>query len=294
MATHSAPQQHHGRRMRAADSSPHTRRTPYTPSPLDDSTPRPIGVDPAQTGSFSVLKHGKGAHITTRNNAQQVRQAHELQGRPHKQRMTGVTRRRVPSHPGIASHPRVPSRPRTASHPRVPSHQAQIQSMNPQSRKKVYALLAVLVLVVVVLSFLGLRAVLAPPADTEKPAQQTQAAVGETLEHDGAAYALREQPDGTYALTYLAHNAENEQVLCSISGKPVGLFFFEGSLIMPENTDKGWNVMAYMRGVNSDAVPVQADGKAAAGDGNLSTATLEGSTLVLTTKEGATTKLDLS
>lgn len=235
------------------------------PSPLDDDSPRPISVDPTQTGSFSLLGKGQGARITNRDNAELARQA---------QTQTPLSSRRRLSR---------------SARPKVKSHQTKTHGDH-----KLYILLGVLAAIVILLAVVLLRAAFAPNPAAKKNVQQTQAAVGETLKHDGAAYALREQADGSYALTYLAKGADAEQTLCTLSGQPIGLYFFDGSLIIPENTKAGWDVLAYMRGVNTEPVPVTADKKPVGGKGSLVSAELNDSTLTVSTKDGTTTKVELS
>lgn len=80
----------------------------------------------------------------------------------------------------------------------------------------------------------------------------------------------------------------------NLEGTPTGLVLYNGSLVVPENRDGGWDVVSYM--IADGSVPAYvmgADGNAAGGSGDIQSATLDGSALKVTDSTGATTSVAL-
>ena len=85
------------------------------------------------------------------------------------------------------------------------------------------------------------------------------------------------QDGGTYSVT------RDGAVVFNLEGTPTGLVLYNGSLVVPENRDGGWDVVSYM--IADGSVPAYvmgAGGNAAGGSGDIQSATLDGSALKVT------------
>jgi len=230
--------------------------------PLDADAPRPIGVDPSETGSFTRLGSGEGARLTTRDNATEAREAAVI-SREH------VGDRRL----------------RKASRPQVASHQTKTKG-----NRRLFIGLGIAVVVVIALGFFLLHGILnAVDKQPEKPSQveQTQVPTDQPITYNDATYRIAQQEDGTYALTK-AYGDGEATALFALSGTPVQLVLCNGAIILPENLDGTWDVIAYTLGDGS--VPVQVadkDGNPVSGDGSITSVVLEGTVLHITADSGS-------
>ena len=230
--------------------------------PLDADAPRPIGVDPSETGSFTRLGSGEGARLTTRDNATEAREAAVI-SREH------VGDRRL----------------RKASRPQVASHQTKTKG-----NRRLFVGLGIAVVVVIALGFFLLHGILNTiDKQPEKPSQveQTQVPTDQPITYNDATYRIAQQDDGTYALTR-AYGDGEATALFTLSGTPVQLVLCNGAIILPENLDGTWDVIAYTLGDGS--VPVQVadkDGNPVSGEGSITSVALEGTVLHVTADSGS-------
>lgn len=130
----------------------------------------------------------------------------------------------------------------------------------------------------------------AEPTQAEQIAseqQQVEVSVGESVTFQGQSFSIS-QDGGTYSVT------RDGAVVFNLEGTPTGLVLYNGSLVVPENRDGGWDVVSYM--IADGSVPAYvmgADGNAAGGSGDIQSATLDGSALKVTDSTGATTSVAL-
>ena len=169
-----------GAHFASAGSAPHG----FTPSaePPDQSddlfesgsAPRPIGVDPAETGSFEKLPSGTGVIMTNRDNADQAADA----ARKSLSGTTGMMRLDATDLPEIEAH-------------KVEKH----------TSKPVIAILAVLALAVICLGFWLFKGVVDSQrnagGDSGSAAGQTQ---GEFVTYRDITYSVVQKDGGAYQL----------------------------------------------------------------------------------------------
>lgn len=117
--------------------------------------------------------------------------------------------------------------------------------------------------------------------------QQVEVSVGESVTFQGQSFSIS-QDGGTYSVT------RDGAVVFNLEGTPTGLVLYNGSLVVPENRDGGWDVVSYM--IADGSVPAYvmgADGSAVGGSGDIQSATLDGNSLKVTDSAGATTSVAL-
>lgn len=117
--------------------------------------------------------------------------------------------------------------------------------------------------------------------------QQVEVSVGESVTFQGQSFSIA-QEGGTYSVT------RDGAVVFNLEGTPTGLVLYNGSLVVPENRDGGWDVVSYM--IADGSVPAYvmgADGSAVGGSGDIQSATLDGNSLKVTDSTGATTSVAL-
>lgn len=193
----------------------------------DVEAPRPIGVDPAETGAFQTLSAGQGAVITTRATAGEAADA---------------ARTNLGSD---ASSMRLKGR----NLPRISRRRAGLKT-----DKRLFIGLAIAAVVVVAILFVIFNNAYnstGSSAQSTAEAAQTQVAVDQTITSSGYVYALSQQPDGRWALTRTAPNSSSPLVLFELNGTPVSLVLYNGALIIPENLDSSWDVIAFVPGDGS-------------------------------------------
>lgn len=235
-------------------------------SSFADDAPRPIGVDPSVTGSFSTIRGGQGAVVSTRETAS---------------RAAGAAREALDASGVVRSS----ARKRRAAAPK------------PQRAPKAAVIgIVVAVVVVVALAVFAVRPLTAPAvsgAAAATAAAQTNASVGEGVDVAGSTYKTQ-QGDSGWEL--VKSSGEGDVVVAQLSGTPVALCLSEGTLVVPENLSDGtWDVICYM--VADGSTPTQLlgnDGNPVVGSGELVSAEVDGSELVLADASGAQARAALS
>ncbi len=257
-----------GRRLRPVNGSAPL-DVASTPEPVDgvtvpDGAPRPIGVDPSETGAFSTLASGEGAVIHDRGSASEAASA----ARKNFRRGTSARMHRG-KRPQVAS--------RQVGGTRV-------------SRPVVIGLGVAAVCVVVVLAVVVIGALHTVPTSLQGGAddapvrvEQTQDDQGQGIEYGGFVYSVRQNDDGAgYSFVRTQSTGGEPQVLFQLQGTPVTVVLYNGAFLIPQNLGDSWNVISWVMGDGSvDAVLAREDGTPVEGGGTVSSAKLDGSNLVL-------------
>ena len=224
--------------------------------------PRPIGVDPMETGSFRRIDATEGARVTTRANASRTASFRAQNARPaEKVRMS------------------------SAGRPKVEHHDVEVQS-----NKRVFVALTIGALVVMgIVGTLLFRALVSVEEAGEKPVvEQMQTNVDEGIEYRGTVYSLTKQDNGTYALTSLSEGSETPAIVCELKGTPVALVLYNTVFVIPENLPDGtWDLIAHPLGGGSMTQQVtDGEGKPIVREGEIVKASLSGDSILVTTASG--------
>lgn len=246
-----------------------------------DSASAPAPVNPK---SITTLRAGQGAEVTTRKNASHA---------------ADIARRNAEDrHRRRHSSDKLSSAAARASK-RLDRDAAPAPEGPERTNKNIFIIVGGAILVLAVLFFLVRCVTGALTAETEAPAQSQQeeqpaeaqqqeaAADGAVVLH-GVSYALAQGEDGAWSVT-----ADGEAAF-ALSGTPTAIILCNGILVVPENLDGGWDVVAYMPADGS--LPTQvtdADGNVVGGSGSVASAELDGSSLIVTDSTGATTTVSL-
>lgn len=232
--------------------APVTSTSGATGAYVAEGSPRPISVDPAATGSFSTIRQGRGAVTTTRENAGRAAEA----GR-------ASVARTVRAGQGTRKKPQPSKAP-------LP----------------VLVGIGVAALVVVVLAVVLLSALISPRAPegdeaATSVAAETVVAANEGVESGGFTYSLS-QGEGGWEL--VRSSGGQDTSLATLSGEPVCVTLYQGTLFIPENLSDGtWDIICYVLGDGSTTTQLLgSDGNPVTGSGTVQSATVDGSSLVLT------------
>ena len=239
---------------------------PVSPSYSLDDAPRPIGVDPSATGAFHTIRDGQGAVVTTRETAAAAADAaREAIGSSETVR-AGVRRRKA------------------------------ARADASKAPKGAIAGIAVAVVIVILLAVLLVRSLAQPavPADAVTGVAQTDVvADGGGVTVAGSSYSTR-QGDAGWEL--VKGEGDDAAMVAQLSGTPVALCLYEGTLFIPESLSDGtWDVICYV--VADGSTPTQllnGDGQPVVGSGELSQAELDGNELVVSGADGGQTRIALS
>ncbi len=224
--------------------------------------PRPIDVDPGETGSFRRISASEGARLTTRSNAGEVSSLRPQGTRP-------IEAVRMSS----------------AGRPKVEHHEVEVKS-----NKRVFLILGLGALVVMGIVFTLLaRAVSSVEEVGEKPVYEQVQATGEDgIEYRGTTYRVVEQSAGKYALVSTSEGSEGTAVLYELAGTPVSLVLYNTAFVIPENLPDGtWDLIAHPLGGGSVTQQVtDADGNPIVGQGQITEAKLSGDVIIVKTDSG--------
>lgn len=253
----------------ATSGTPRVRSARQEGAVASSDAPRPIDVDPSETGAFQTLGSGQGAVLHDRTNSAEAADAARSNLGGHAGRLAKGHRPRV----------------------RDRSTRAHV------SRKAIIGLCVAAAVVIVAIVVVVMMLLDSPSTSAEGTAapriEQTQAEVGKGVLYDGYVYDTTQQADGTYALTRTPQGSADGSdalVLFQLEGTPVTVVLYNGAFLIPENIgDDQWKVMAYTLGDGSMASELQdGNGQAVEGTGTIASASLDGSTLSLTFEDGST------
>ncbi len=124
----------------------------------------------------------------------------------------------------------------------------------------------------------------------EADADRSIASTEEGITHHGYLYTVSVSEEGTYSLVATPVDDDGEATGESVSegdldGTPVVMATYDGSILLPQNLGEGWSVAVYTIGSGWSEL-VDAEGVAYGGDGTISSASLEDSTLAIVTDSG--------
>ncbi|MGN0076704.1 MAG: hypothetical protein ACI38Z_07015 [Parafannyhessea sp.] len=235
----------------------------------EQAAPRPV-LDPAATGSFQRIDASMGAKVENRTNVEQLSAD-----------STSSWRRS-----GYGNEMRISDayRPQTRSH----------ETKTHTSRKFVAIVTVLIVVVIACGAYLAHVLLTAEPTTTTKTtqAEKVVADVDETISYRGTAYSLSKQADGSYAIVSTQKKGAGLTVLSSLNGTPKKFVLYKGTILVPEDLEGGWDVLAYTIGTGQPASQVVgSDGKAVTGTGTIKSVKLSGTNLVIADSKGKTTKV---
>lgn len=252
------------------------------PLPLSGRQRLPLGSDgefgvrasAVDDGSIGRLSAGQGARYTNRRNASEAADKALANAGEHvrRRRLKGGSR---------------PEYGRSGGRRRKPVGLRRIVMV---------VVPAILVLLVV----LGVARCVAGPVGSDAGGSQQSGSSSSArvvpegaVEYSGVIFTLQQNAQGKWVV--MADDGINEPAeTFGVDGQAVRLLLFNNILIVPENRDSGWDVVAYALG--ADSVPTlvkDADGNDVTGSGTVTDATVSGSTLTIADSAGATTDIVL-
>ena len=252
----------------------------------NDDAPRPIGVDPAVTGSFHTITPGQGAVLSTRETA-----AHAAE----------VARVAMPEDDVAHRTPKGDAMAGVVIGRRAARRKIRGRKRGVAKKAPVGAIVGIVVAgVVVIVLMLVLAAALMGPADDvaaggDAAATQplTQVDPGQRLEMNGASFGVS-QTDAGWA--FVRESAGESSTVFTLAGVPVTVLTYNGAFYIPENLGDGtWDVMSYM--LADGAVPGQvsgSDGQPVTGQGEVSSAEVNDGNLVIWDVNGNVTTVRLA
>ena len=231
-----------------------------------DDAPRPIGVDPSVTGSFSTISARQGAVLSTRETAARAAEA-AREGRERSQ--VGKPARRA----------------------RSAERDARANS------RRVFVAVAAIVAALALTALIALVGSCsaggnAPVGEGGETPAITTVANNTSVDLGGYTFSTVQAEDGSWVF----ERTGREDPIYTFSGTPVSLSLFGGVFYIGENLPDGtWDVICYMSA--DGAVPSQmlnADNQPVVGAGSLASCAVEGTDLVLTDAQGAKTVVPLA
>lgn len=242
-----------------------------------DDAPRPIGVDPSETGSFSTIDARSGAVLSDRKTAARAAKA-------ARKAMPASERKRVRSfRRGVADGSGVMSKAPAPSCPMV-----------------IGIGVAALVVIILIVALIGS---IISPSNTTGTGADAAATTSENVSTDqgvslgGYTYSVSQGSDGVWSLMRQSgDNTDGSAVaIVSLSGTPVSVALHQDTLLVAENLSDGtWDVISYVAADGSTASQLLgSDGNPVTGQGELASSEVDGSNLVLTDTAGAKTTVPL-
>lgn len=242
-----------------------------------DDAPRPIGVDPSETGSFSTIDARAGAVISDRKTAARAAKAARKAMPASERKRVRSFRRSGADGSGVMSKASAPSRPMVIG-------------------------IGVTALVVIIL-FVALIGSIISPSNTAGSGADAAVTTSENVSTDqgvslgGYTYSVSQGPDGVWSLMRRSgDNSDGSAVaIVSLSGTPVSVALHQDTLLVAENLSDGtWDVISYVAADGSTASQLLgSDGNPVTGQGELASSEVDGSNLVLTDTAGAKTTVPL-
>ena len=242
---------------------------------ISGDAPRPIGVDPSRTGCFSTLASGQGAVLHDRDSASEAASAAR-----HNFRKGGPVRMNSKARPQVSQRPR---------------------SSGSLSRPAVIGIVVVAAAVIVGLVLFVLNALNTVPTslDTssvplaDQRVEQTQDDENQGISYGGYTYSVQPKADGVGYAFVRQQGSEEPTVLFDLTGTPVTVVLYNGAFLIPENLGSSWDVVSWVMGDGSVPQQLTANGNPVMGDGTISSAKLEGSTLTLSFDNDTTNAVNL-
>lgn len=242
-----------------------------------DDAPRPIGVDPSETGSFSTIDARAGAVISDRKTAARAAKAARKAMPVSERKRVRSFRRSDADGSGVVSQASAPSHPMVIG-------------------------IGVAALVVIIL-FVALIGSIISPSNTAGTGADSAATTSENVSTDqgvslgGYTYSVSQGSDGVWSLMRQSgDNSDGSAVaIVSLSGTPVSVALHQDTLLVAENLSDGtWDVISYVAADGSTASQLLgSDGNPVTGQGELASSEVDGSNLVLTDTAGAKTTVPL-
>ena len=242
-----------------------------------DDAPRPIGVDPSETGSFSTIDARAGAVISDRKTAARAAKAARKAMPVSERKRVRSFRRSDADGSGVVSQASAPS------HPMV-----------------IGIGVAALVVIILIVALIGS---IISPSNTTGTGADAAATTSENVSTDqgvslgGYTYSVSQGSDGVWSLMRQSgDNTDGSAVaIVSLSGTPVSVALHQDTLLVAENLSDGtWDVISYVAADGSTASQLLgSDGNPVTGQGELASSEVDGSNLVLTDTAGAKTTVPL-
>ena len=174
----------------------------------------------------------------------------------------------------------------------------------PPNKQSVIILVVAAIAALTALFFIVRCATSTKDESTNQQPKQTQSAYADEKQQDeqtvdgsvtfqGIKYSLEKQSDGKTAVVRTSDSG-TKSVLFEVEGTPTSLILFNGTILVPENRDSGWDVVACALVDGSlPTLIADKDGKTVGGNGTITAATLDGTTLKVTDSTGNTTSVAL-
>ena len=179
-----------------------------------------------------------------------------------------------------------------------------LEEQNPHTRRNMIVLV-IITLIALVALFCIVRCVASShEAAPEKETKQTESAYSSEKQQDeqdaqgkityqGSTYAIEKQDDGKYGITRDGGSG-NKTIVFKVDGTPTNLVLYNGTILVPENNNGKWDVVAYT--IGDGALPVlvaDKSGNTVGGEGTIASAVLDGTSLKVTDSGGNVTNVAL-
>ena len=253
---------------------------PTISSQDEQSAPRPIGVDPSATGAFRRISAGEGATVETRENVGKVSpdstNSWSRVGLGAEMRLQGSSR------------PQVEDRPQ--------EEKGEGRRLSQQLREH-WIILVALIAVIVVGGFLMhgcLDSVQKAGSNGGKEPQQAQTTADGSVTYQGTVFSIAQRDDGSYVLQGHPEESGDNDTYMEFTGTPVQLILYNGAILIPENVDGGWDVLAYTIGSGSvGSQVVDENEQPVGGSGSIQSVELHEKELLVTDDGGKVTRVSL-
>ncbi len=123
--------------------------------------------------------------------------------------------------------------------------------------------------------------------------EQTQDDENQGISYGGYTYSVQPKADGVGYAFVRQQGSEEPTVLFDLTGTPVTVVLYNGAFLIPENLGSSWDVVSWVMGDGSVPQQLTANGNPVMGDGTISSAKLEGSTLTLSFDNDTTNAVNL-
>ncbi|MBM6775376.1 hypothetical protein [Olsenella profusa] len=242
-------------------------------------------VEVSDEEGISTIRAGQGARVTTRHNADQAA----------RRARRNAEERYFERHP-----------------------EARGTAVGPERSRKNVVLLVVLAVLALVIVFLVGRCVtvaLAPapdegaseqtfgdqgltsegPQEVERDPESEVAFADGSVSYQGSTYFLATQEDGSWGVSETDPYGASE-TLFLLEGTPAALARWTNTILVPENRDGTWDVVCYVIAGHTGGASylVGEDGSPVQGNGEVSSVSIEGSVMHVTTTDGAVSDVQLS